>query len=186
VDEPDVPCEHARARTRRWLERAVIGLNLCPFAKGPHVKGQVHLAVCRSPHAEDLLTRFGRELDDLAAADPAMRETTLLVAPMFHPDDFLSFNGFLPRCQRVIKRTGRQGVIQLASFHPLYRFAGAQEDDIANYTNRAPYPTLHLLREDSIDRAVQAFPRAETIYETNIETMRRLGPGGWKALGVDA
>lgn len=169
--------------TRLWLERAVIGLNLCPFAKAVHVKDQIHYAVSEAQAPDLLLEDLGHELDALAASSPEERETTLLMAPCCL-NDFLDFNDFLGRGERLIARRGLEGVIQLASFHPDYRFADAEDDDIANHTNRAPYPTLHLLREASIARAVEAFPDAEAIYETNIETLRRLGREGWAALGV--
>ena len=164
--------------TRRWLERAVIGLNLCPFAKSVHVKAQVHYAVSAATGWNDLLADLARELDGLLAQDADVRETTLLMAP--HAlQDFIEFTGFLDEAQRLLDRRGLEGTIQLASFHPRFQFAGTEADDITNCTNRAPYPTLHLLREDSITRAVQAFPDAADIYETNIATLRRLGPQGW-------
>ncbi len=167
--------------TRRWLERAVIGLNLCPFAKSVHVKGQVHYAVTDATGWNDLLADLEREVDDLLAHDIAQRETTLLVMPRALPD-FFEFNGFLDEANRLIARRELEGTLQLANFHPDYQFAGTDADDITNFTNRAPYPTLHLLREDSIARAVQAFPEASDIYETNMQTMQRLGRDGWARL----
>jgi hypothetical protein len=172
-----------RADTERWLARAVIGLNLCPFAKAVQAKGLVHVAVSSAQGPKDLLDDLARELDDLLALDAAQRETTLLVAPGCL-EDFLDFNDFLGRAEKLLRRRGAEGVIQLASFHPDYQFAGTAPDDITNCTNRSPYPTLHLLREASIDRAVEAFPDASAIYDTNIETLRRLGPEGWARLDV--
>ncbi len=169
------------ARTRQWLERAVIGLNLCPFAKSVHVKGQVRIAVTSATGWADLLEVLEREMDDLLARPATERDTTLLVAPDALPD-FYEFNGFLGEADRLLQRKDLAGVLQLASFHPDFQFAGSAPDDIANFTNRAPYPTLHLLREDSIARAVAAFPDASTIYDTNIATLQRLGPEGWQAL----
>jgi uncharacterized protein len=169
--------------TRAWLERAVIGLNLCPFAKAVHVKGQVHYAVSAATDARQLLLDLAAQLDALIASDAAVRETTLLMAPHCL-GDFLEFNDFLGAADRLLRKRRLAGVIQLASFHPHYRFEGTEVDDISNFTNRSPYPTLHLLREESIDRAVEAFPQAEAIFETNIETLRRLGPEGWAALQV--
>jgi uncharacterized protein len=169
--------------TRLWLERAVIGLNLCPFAKAVYVKGQVHYAVSAADAPEQLLADLGGELDALMGCDPAQRDTTLLMAPHCLAD-FLDFNDFLARAQRLLARSGLEGEVQLASFHPHYQFADAAPDDITNFTNRAHYPTFHLLREARIDRAVQAFPEAQDIYATNMETMRRLGPQGWSALGL--
>jgi len=170
--------------TRNWLERAVIGLNLCPFAKAVHVKGQVHYAVSEASEPRQLLADLGAELDALVALDARERETTLLMAPHCLAD-FLDFNDFLASAERLVRKRGLEGVIQLASFHPLYQFADTDAGDVENFTNRSPYPTLHLLREDSIERAVAAFPEAEAIYEANIETLRRLGPEGWAALRVE-
>ena len=167
--------------TRNWLERAVIGLNLCPFAKAVHVKGQVHYAVSEARDARQLLADLGAELDALVAADTRVRETTLLIAP-YCLSDFLDFNDFMARADKLVRKRGLEGVIQLASFHPAYQFQGTEPNDIENFTNRSPYPTLHLLREDSIDRAVEAFPEAEAIYEANIKTLRGLGSEGWAAL----
>jgi uncharacterized protein len=169
--------------TRRWLERAVIGLSLCPFAKGVHVKGQIHYAVSAAAGPQDLLDDLKKELKDLAALDNSVRDTTLLIAPDCL-GDFLDFNDFLPLADRVLKAMKLDGIIQIASFHPQFQFAGTEADDITNYTNRAPYPTLHLIREASIDRAVEAFPQAETIFEANMQTLEQLGHAGWEALEV--
>lgn len=169
--------------TRAWLERAVIGLNLCPFAKGVHVKGQVHYAVSQATSAETLLHDLEFELKALLALDASARDTTLLIAPDCLAD-FLDFNDFLAEADRVMLDLELDGILQIAPLHPLFQFAGTADEDITNYTNRSPYPTLHLLREDSIDRAVAAFPDAESIYEVNMQTMERLGAAGWAALGV--
>jgi hypothetical protein len=167
--------------TRRWLERAVIGLNLCPFAKAVHVKGQVHYAVSAATDWNELLADLALELDALLAYDASVRETTLLIAPQALTD-FFEFTGFLAEADRLLQQRGLAGVVQLASFHPRYQFAGTEAGDITNFTNRAPHPTLHLLREDSIARAVQAFPDAADIYETNMATLRRLGHEGFEAV----
>lgn len=169
--------------TREWLERAVIGLNLCPFAKAVHAKGQVHYAVSDATQPRQLLGDLAAELDALLAQEAAVRETTLLMAPAcLH--NFLDFNDFLGQADRLLRKRRLDGLIQLASFHPAYQFAGTEVDDITNFTNRSPYPTLHLLREDSIDRAVQAIPHAQDIFEANMDTLRRLGRDGWNALGI--
>jgi hypothetical protein len=169
--------------TRNWLERAVIGLNLCPFAKAVHVKDQVHYAVSTAIDAPQVLADLAAELDALLALEPAVRETTLLIVPGCL-GDFLDFNDLLAQAQRLVRKRRLEGVIQLASFHPAYQFAGTEAGDVTNCTNRAPYPTLHVLREASIERAVGAFPQAEAIYEANMEKLRRLGPEGWAALDV--
>ncbi len=178
-----VSAAQAVADTRRWLERAVIELNLCPFAKAVHVKGQIHWACYLSAEPQHLIDALLAEAEALVACDPALRDTTLLMAPNTLPD-FLDFNDFTARAERKLARAGFDGVLQLASFHPHFRFGGSEPDDIGNATNRAPYPTLHLLREDSVSRAVEAFPEAEAIFERNIETLEELGINGWTALDV--
>ncbi len=180
---PGEPRDTALADTRRWLERAVVGLNLCPFAKAVLVKGQVHFALSQAGDAAGVLEDFGRELEALAALPARERDTTLLVIPS-GLEDFLAFHDLVGRAERMVRKRGFEGVIQVASFHPRFVFAGVEEDDITNCTNRSPHPTLHLLREDSIERAVAAFPDAAAIYEANMETLRRLGPEGWAALDV--
>ena len=173
------------ADTCRWLQRAVIGLNLCPFAKAVDVKDQIHYAVSRSVGFKDLLDDLANELKDLAAIAPAIRDTTLLIAPDGLAD-FLVFNDFLAQSNRLLAKRGYEGIFQIASLHPLYEFADAPSGDTANFTNRSPYPTLHILREESIDRAVRAFPHPEVIFQANIDTMRRMGHAGWQALEVGA
>lgn len=176
--------EPAIARTQVWLERAVIGLNLCPFAKSVVVKNQVHFVVYPGDDPQALLDMLQSEMDALVAADPEQRDTTLLIATGCLAD-FWDFNGFLPRADRVLRKAGLDGTLQIASFHPQYQFMDAEADALSNYTNRAPFPTLHLLREASIDRAVQAFPQAELIFEKNMQTLEQLGHAGWAALGLD-
>jgi hypothetical protein len=173
-----------RERTVRWLERAVIGLNLCPFAKSVHVKGQIHYAISHAADTDTLREELSAELQALAAADPQQRDTTLLVLPGLL-NDFLDFNDFLAEADAVLAELDLQGTLQIASFHPHFQFAGTRDDDISNYTNRTPYPTLHLIREESIDRAVAAFPEAEQIYQRNIELLESMGHEGWNALGLD-
>jgi hypothetical protein len=169
--------------TVAWLERAVIGLNLCPFAKSVHVKGQVHYAVSRATTPQALRQDLIDELNSLVALDAKARDTTLLIVPD-GLQDFLDFNDFLADADQALVDLELDGVLQIASLHPQYQFAGTAADDITNFTNRSPYPTLHLLREDSIDRAVAAFPNPEAIFETNMQTMETLGQAGWNALNV--
>jgi hypothetical protein len=171
------------ADMRRWLERAVIGLNLCPFAKSVHVKGQVHYVVSPAQDAKTLLATLKDELKALEVLDAVERDTTLLIAPLML-GEFLDFNDFLDQADRVLRKLRLDGVFQIASFHPQFQFADTAADDITNFTNRAPYPTLHLLREASIDRAVQAYPDAENIFGKNIQTLQSLGHSGWAALDV--
>jgi hypothetical protein len=168
-------------QTRDWLVRAVIGLNLCPFAKAVHVKQQIRYTVTDAATPEALAHVLRDELALLRDADPARIDTTLLIHPRVLAD-FLDYNDFLDVADDLLQEMDLEGVIQVASFHPDYQFADSDPDDIENFSNRSPYPTLHLLRESSIDRAVEAFPEAEDIYETNMETLRRLGHAGWRKL----
>ncbi|HTH48701.1 MAG TPA: DUF1415 domain-containing protein [Candidatus Limnocylindria bacterium] len=180
---PTVTTAAIVSATREWLEKAVIGLNLCPFAKAVHVRGQIRYAVSDARDEATLLADLRAELQALHAAMPEELDTTLLIHP-YVLGDFADYNAFLVSAEAVIEDTGLPGEIQLASFHPQYQFAGTAPDDIENYTNRSPYPLLHLLREASISRAVQAFPDARAIYEVNIATMKKLGHDGWAKLGL--
>ncbi len=183
TEEHAYPEDIVIADTVRWLERAVIGLNLCPFAKGVHIKGQIHYAVSQAQDAEAVAHDLHRELEALAEANPAQRDTTLLILPQVF-EDFLDFNDFLEVADAMIDELELGGILQVASFHPRFQFEGTDVDDVTNCTNRAPYPTLHLLREDSIDQAVQAYPDAEIIYERNMQTLEDLGIEAWLDLDV--
>lgn len=174
--------EQVLGDTRRWIEKAVIGLNLCPFARSVWVKNQVRIVVSQARHLDAFLDELDRELDLLANTPAEEIDTTLLVHPTLFPDFFV-FNDFLNVVDDVVDEHGLEGVIQVASFHPQFQFEGVAEDDISNATNRAPYPTLHLLREASVERAVASEGGdAETIVERNIATLQALGPAGWAAL----
>ncbi|WP_296649635.1 DUF1415 domain-containing protein [Paraburkholderia sp.] len=177
----DANAAHAEilAATRHWLTRAVIGLNLCPFAKSVHVKQQIRYAISEATDLEGVLTDLEGELKTLDAADPEQLDTTLLILPHALAD-FADFNDATWLADRLLEQLRLEGTLQIASFHPQYQFADSAPDDIENYTNRAPYPILHLLREASIERAVEAFPDAADIYERNMETLRRLGLQGWR------
>lgn len=169
------------AETRLWLEQIVIGLNLCPFAKAVYVKDQVRFVLSDATTPEALVEELAEELVLLRDTPAEQIDTTLIV----HPDvltDFLDYNDFLDNADAAIEALDLQGILQVASFHPQYQFAGAAPDDVSNYTNRAPYPTLHLLREDSVERAVAAFPDPDVIVERNIETLDKLGVEGWTRL----
>ena len=175
--------EEILSKTRHWLEKAVIGLNLCPFAKAVYVKNQMRLVVSHARHADDLLEELDRELDLLVATPVEELETTLLIhASLF--EEFLDFNDFLEIAEGVVDEHGLDGVVQLASFHPQFQFEGTEPDDIGNFTNRAPFAILHLLREESVGRAVETYPEVDTIYQNNIKTMQKLGHEGWKTLGL--
>ena len=169
--------------TRAWVERAVIGLNLCPFAKAVYLNDQVRFAVSEARSAGALRADLEAELRLLSGVAADAVDTTLLIHPHVL-GDFLDYNEFLDVAEASVERLGLEGVIQVASFHPDYQFAGTAPDDVTNFTNRSPYPTLHLLREASVDRAVAAVPGTDEIYRRNMEAMRRLGVAGWVALGL--
>jgi hypothetical protein len=175
-DGPDVIAE-----TRTWLEQIVIGLNLCPFAKAVYVKNQVRFVLSDATTPEALVEELAEELVLLRDTPAEEIDTTLIV----HPEvltDFLDYNDFLDNADAAIEALDLQGILQVASFHPQYQFEGVAPDDVSNYTNRSPYPTLHLLREDSVERAVAAFPDPDVIVERNIETLDKLGVEGWTRL----
>jgi hypothetical protein len=169
------------AETRTWLEQIVIGLNLCPFAKAVYVKDQVRFVLSDATTPEALVEELAEELVLLRDTPAEQIDTTLIVHPHVL-DDFLEYNDFLDNADAAIEALDLQGILQVASFHPQYQFAGAAADDVSNYTNRSPYPTLHLLREDSVERAVAAFPDPDVIVERNIETLDKLGVEGWTRL----
>jgi hypothetical protein len=172
------------AATRTWLVKAVIGLNLCPFAKEVHAHDRIRYCVSDAQSEKQLLVDLMRQLQDLHSADPALCETTLLIHP-YVLKEFLEYNAFLERADDAVAELGLEGVIQIASFHPEYQFQDASSDAIENYTNRSPYPMLHLLREASVERAVTTHPDTTAIYRKNIVTLRKLGLEGWRQLFGD-
>jgi hypothetical protein len=176
-----VPAALAIAQTRAWVRRAVIGLNLCPFARAVDAKDQIRYVFSDAADAETLLATLVVELQRLADTDPAVVDTTMVIHPRVF-GDFEDFNDFLELADAAVDDLDLAGVLQVASFHPRFQFADTEPDDITNATNRSPWPTLHLLREESVDRAVAAFPEAEAIFERNMETLDKLGPEGWAAL----
>ena len=169
------------AETRAWVERVVIGLILCPFAKAPQSKGRVRYVVSDATDTEALRRDLLDELRTLAEAPADQIETTLLIAPRVL-QDFDDYNAFLTDAEGAVAELRLRGVMQVASFHPQYRFAGTAPDDLGNATNRSPYPVLHVLREESIARAVAAFPEPAAIFETNLRTLDALGAEGWATL----
>lgn len=181
MNDATTPIGDPLAVTRNWLEKAVIGLNLCPFAKAVYAKQQVRFVLSDASTPEALLEELVEELVLLRDTPAEQIDTTLII----HPEvltDFLDYNDFLENADAAVEALDLQGILQVASFHPQYQFAGAAPDDVSNYTNRAPYPILHLLREDSVERAVAAFPDPDVIIERNIETLDKLGVDGWNKL----
>ena len=171
--------------TQHWLMQAVVGLNLCPFAKAVVTKNLVRYRVCLSSEPTDVLAMLRDELQHLSSTDESLLDTTLLIAPHLLPD-FYEFNAFLSDCDDVLLDLNLEGVLQIADFHPQYTFAGEDPQGMSHFTNRTPYPTLHLLRESSIDKAVAAYPDAALIYERNMTLLEKMGREGWAALGLQA
>lgn len=171
--------------TQRWLLQAVVGLNLCPFAKAVVTKNLVRYRVCLSTEPADVLKLLREELQHLSSTDELLLDTTLLIAPHLLPD-FYEFNALLSDCEDVLLDMNLEGVLQIADFHPHYTFAGEDPQGMSHFTNRTPYPTLHLLRESSIDKAVAAYPDAALIYERNMALLEKMGREGWAALGLQA
>jgi hypothetical protein len=173
--------EPALRATRAWVEHTVIGLNLCPFAKAVQTRGLIRYVGCAARDTVALSQALREELLRLRDTPIEQIETTLLVhAGVLQ--DFADYNDFLDEADALLAELDLVGVLQVASFHPQYRFAGTDADDIGNATNRSPHPCLHLLREASIERAVASFPEPEAIYGTNMRTLRALGTEGWAAL----
>ncbi|RXZ36845.1 DUF1415 domain-containing protein [Oxalobacteraceae bacterium CAVE-383] len=181
IDDPALLADPVFTATRDWLLQAVIGLNLCPFAKAVYVKRQIRYRITGARDTDALLNELCDELQLLAAADPEQIDTTLLIHPRVLAD-FSDYNDFLAIADVTLRNFGLEGVIQVASFHPQYQFDNSDSDDIENYTNRSPYPMLHLLREQSIARAVDGIEDADEIVERNMEKLRLLGKTGWNAL----
>jgi len=169
------------ALTSAWLEKVVIGLNLCPFAKPVHTKGQIDYFLSHARDESTLATDLRLAMQRLIAAPPETIDTCLLIHP-WTLSDFIEYNNFLDIADEILDELDLIGVLQIASFHPDYQFAGTSEDDVTNCTNRSPFPLLHLLREESLDKATAALPDASVIVDRNLETMNSLGHEGWNQL----
>jgi hypothetical protein len=167
--------------TRVWVQRAVIGLDLCPFAQSVYLGDRVRFKVSGQRSAAGLLEDLRQELMHLHTVSAEDCETTLLIHPWVLTD-FIEFNDFLQICDAAVAELGLEGELQVASFHPQYQFAGTRADDIGNYTNRSPFPMLHVLREASVERALAAVTDPDAIYENNIRRLETLGIEGWHAL----
>lgn len=161
------------ADVKQWLRDVVIGLNLCPFASYPTQKNQVRFAVTAATDDDEVLACLEQEMQRLDAVPASEIETTLVIVPA-HLQDFFDYNQCLQWAQRTLKRNGWVGVYQLASFHPDYCFWGAEPEDLENLTNRAPYPIIHIIREESLARALAFVEDPEAIPETNKNTVNAL------------
>lgn len=167
--------------TQDWLQHAVIGLNLCPFARAPQQQQRIRYVVSDATDVDALLLDLQTELLALHSVPATQCETTLLIVPHAFAD-FLDFNDVLDPADACVERLGLEGEIQIASFHPHYQFADSAPGDVENCSNRAPFPTLHLLREDSISRVVDAMADPDEIHRRNASTLRELGADGWQKL----
>ena len=183
IDTAHLDTNTVSEHTKQWLEKAVIGLNLCPFAKAPHVKNLVRIVVSEARHLDGFLEDLDRELQLLGNTPASELETTLLVHPTLFPD-FETFNQMLEIADDAVVENELEGIVQIAPFHPDFQFEGTEADDISNYTNRSPYPTLHLIREDSIAKAAEAFPDAAAIFDRNIALLEKMGHEGWDKLDI--
>lgn len=164
---------------RQWVESFVVAMNLCPFAKRELLKERVRFVSTPAASEEALLVALQEELL-LMEADAAIETTLLIHAQVLQ--DFYDFNDFLDIADRLLVQMGLDGVYQIASFHPDYQFGGTQPDDAENYTNRSPYPVLHILREDSLEHAIAGYPDVDDIPERNIALMNELGRDKLQAL----
>jgi hypothetical protein len=169
------------ALTSAWVEHVVIGLNLCPFAKPVHTKGQIHYSVSHARDENSLAADLRLSMQNLIATTPDKIDTYLLIHPWVLTD-FIDYNNFLDIADEILDELDLIGVLQIASFHPNYQFAGTTADDVTNCTNRSPFPMLHLLREESLDKATIALPDPDVIVNRNLETMTSLGHEGWNKL----
>jgi len=177
IDSPEI----VLAATRMWLEKAVIGLGLCPFAGGVHLRDQIHYSVSVQQSTDGLLRDLMLELQELHGTAAQQRETSLLIHPQVLAD-FHDYNQFLDTADAAVRDLGLEGILQIASFHPQYQFVDCGPDDIENYSNRSPYPMLHLLREANVTHAVDTFPGIDDIAGNNGATLRGIGKQGWRKL----
>jgi uncharacterized protein len=166
--------EKAIQITKKWIETFVLGLNLCPFARHPYKYDKIRYVIFEGDDVKvlsDLITTEMALLDDTT---PAILETTVIIA-LNGFADFEDYLSTLFDADALLEELDYEGVYQLASFHPDYKFEGSESEDVTNYTNRSPYPMFHLLREDSVTRALDAFPEVGDILAQNQETMTKLG-----------
>jgi hypothetical protein len=168
-------------QTRTWVEEFVIGFNLCPFAKKPYQLDLIRFELADSKTWQDLLSKLVFELTLLQQTPPSEVETTLVIHPLVLTD-FQDYLAFLDRANEVLESLGLSGVIQIASFHPDYQFGGTLPNDASNFTNRSPYPMLHLIRETSVEKAIEFYPGIEEVPERNIRFMERKGTETLKEL----
>lgn len=169
-----MPVSDPAAETLCWVRTVVIGLGLCPFAARVVENGQLSIRISDADSPEALLQHLLDELQQLEQVPAEETDTVLLVHPGVL-QDFDDYNEFLGLVDLLLEQEGFEGVFQVASFHPDYRFGGVSADDVSNYTNRSPYPMLHIIREHSLEQAIASFPDVDAVPQKNIETMQKLG-----------
>jgi hypothetical protein len=170
---------HIVSSVRHWVETLVVDLNLCPFAKRELVKDRIRFSVTEASTEEALLQMLEEEFQRLES--DANIETTLLIHPCVL-QDFFDYNNFLALAEGLVQQLGLEGVYQIAGFHPEYQFAGTEPEDVENFTNRTPYPLMHLIREESLERAIASYPDPDNIPTRNIQLMQDLGEDKMKAM----
>lgn len=176
-DTPAYTPENAVILTRQWVEAIVVGLNLCPFAAPVVKNATIHYALCEGRNAETVIQAFLAELDRIQSSPEDELATTLLITP-YALEEFEQYLDTLDILQSLLERSGLSGVLQLASFHPHYQFAGVPEQDITNWTNRSPFPCFHLIREGMMSRVLMNYGSPDQIPERNMALMRELGRDG--------
>ena len=167
--------------TKNWVEKIVIGLNLCPFAKPVFIKDQIKFVLSEAKNPNELAKDFLSELNFLTGIEGDDTETTILIHP-FVLEDFGDYLDYVDYVNDLIYQAGLEGTFQIASFHPDYQFEGTESTDIENYTNRSPFPMLHLLREDTLEKAIKTYPNVEDIPSNNIEKLKEMGLEALKEL----
>jgi hypothetical protein len=167
--------EQIIADVEQWLDEVVIGLDLCPFAARPRREKRVRIVVSHATDEEALLNDLQAELEHLSDTPVAELETTLLAIPDML-EDFADYNDFLDAVDLWVEQFGWEGDLQVASFHPQYQFADTEADDPGNLTNRSPWPLLHIIREESLEKAIEHYPDVDAIPERNIARMKALSP----------
>ncbi len=172
--------QQALDETRCWVERVVVGLNLCPFAASPMKGGRIRYVACPASDPDGIYRALLQEMETLIGLPEPEAETSLFVVPE-GLNDFDAYLDLFETAEAAVSEAGLEGILQLASFHPDYCFEGAGTDDPANYTNRSPHPMFHLIREEPLARALAQYPDPEGIPQRNVERLRALGLSAMQA-----
>ena len=168
--------EQVEQQVRAWLDHFVVGLNLCPFARPVVASAALRISICDSKQLQQVAEAFMAELDLIQQSPESDIATTLLVLPNAL-NDFEEYLSFIENAEALIDQMGLTGVIQLASFHPDYQFEAESSDSASHFTNRSPYPLIHFLREEMMERVLENFPNPEQIPQCNIQKLEAMGHG---------